>query len=141
MLIRPFQTVNKACRAFSGGEMLRTTIGENPVPFKRPSYSETLNSRIGGPHDEGGGPGGPGTGFCNPGGGCLSSNSSSGLPLLLLPLQPPPGLQKPVPGPPGPPRYSLLAPLVRLLTVLEYSSYSYLIYSCYGAYPVSFENL
>ena len=53
-----------------------------------------------------GGPGGPGTGFCSPGGGCLSNNSSSGLPLLLLPLQPPPGLQKPVPGPPGPPRDS-----------------------------------
>ena len=36
----------------------------------------------------------------------VSNNSSSGLPLLLLPLQPPPGLQKPVPGPPGPPRDS-----------------------------------
>ena len=46
-------------------------------------------------------------------------SSSSGLPLLLLPLKPPPGLQKPVPGPPGLPVYSLLAPGVRLLAVLE----------------------
>ena len=58
-----------------------------------------------------GGPGGPGTGFCSPGGG-FSGSRSSGKPLLLLRLkEPPPGLQKPVPGPPGPPPYSLLAPL------------------------------
>ena len=67
----------------------------------------------------GGGFGGPGGGFGGPGGG-FSDSRSSGKPLLLLRLKkPPPGLQKPVPGPPGPPRYSLLAPLVRLLTVLE----------------------
>ena len=52
---------------------------------------------------------------------CLGRRS--GLLLRLLPLKPPPGLQKPVPGPPGPPRYSLLAPLVRLLRVLEYKFY------------------
>ena len=61
--------------------------------------------------------GGPGGGFCGPGagfggpGGGFSGSRSSGKPLLLLRLKkPPPGLQKPVPGPPGPPRYSLLAP-------------------------------
>ena len=62
----------------------------------------------------GGGPGcgvgGPGGGFGGPGGGFFSLSSSSGLPLLLLPLKPPPGPQKPAPGPPGPPRDSLLAP-------------------------------
>ena len=56
-----------------------------------------------------GGPGGPGTGSCSPGGGFFSFGSRSGLPLRLLPQKPPPGLQKPVPGP-GPPLYSLLAP-------------------------------
>ena len=48
---------------------------------------------------------GPGDGFGGPGGGFLN-NSSSGLPLLLLPLKPPPGPPKPLPGPPGPPRGS-----------------------------------
>ena len=38
--------------------------------------------------------GGPGTGFAGPRGGFLSFSSSSGLPLLLLPLKPPPGPQK-----------------------------------------------
>ena len=66
-----------------------------------------------------GGPGGPGTGFCSPGGGFFSLSRRSGLPLRLLPLKPPPGLQKPVPGPPGPPRDSLLAPQGRLLSVLK----------------------
>ena len=47
-----------------------------------------------------GGPGGPGTGFCRPGGG-FSGSRRSGLPLRLLPQKPPPRLQKPVPGPPG----------------------------------------
>ena len=83
--------------------------------------SETLNNRIGGPNNEyRGGPGGPGTGFCSPGGG-FSGSRRSGKPLRLLRLKkPPPGLQKPVPGPPGPTRDSLLAPPGRLLTVLEY---------------------
>ena len=68
-----------------------------------------------------GGPGGPGTGFCSPGGG-FSGSRCSGKPLRLLRLKkPPPGLQKPAPGPPGPPRDSLLAPPGRLFTVLEYS--------------------
>ena len=84
-------------------------------------YSKTSNNRTGGANNEyRGGPGGPGTGFCSPGGGFFSLSRRSGLPLRLLPLKPPPGLQKPVPGPPGPPRYSLLAPLVRLLSVFEY---------------------
>ena len=52
-----------------------------------------------------GGPGGPGTGFCSPGGGFFSLSKRIGLPLRLLPLKPRPGLQKPVPGPPGPPPY------------------------------------
>ena len=35
-------------------------------------YSETLNHRTGGPNNSyGGGPGGPGTGFCSPVGGFL----------------------------------------------------------------------
>ena len=83
-------------------------------------YSKTLNNRTGGPNNEyRGGPGGPGSSFCSSGGGFFSLSSRSGLPLRLLPLKPPPGLQKPVPGPPGPPLYSLLAPPVRLLDVLE----------------------
>ena len=35
---------------------------------------------------------------------------------LLLGKKPPPGLQKPVPGPPGPLPYELLGPPVRLLS-------------------------
>ena len=50
----------------------------------------------------GGGVGGPG-GFGGPGGGFFSLSSSSGLPLLLLSLKPPPGPPKPPPGPPTPP--------------------------------------
>ena len=43
-----------------------------------------------------GGPGGPGTGFCSPGGG-FSGSRRSGKPLRLLRLkQTPPGLQKQV---------------------------------------------
>ena len=56
------------------------------------------------------GPGGRGTGFCSPGGGFFSLSRCSGLPLRLLPLEPPPGLQKPVPGPPGPPRGLVISP-------------------------------
>ena len=55
---------------------------------------------LGGP---GGGFCGPGAGFGGPGGGFFSLSSSSGLPLLLLPLKPPPGPPKPPPGPPKPP--------------------------------------
>ena len=83
-------------------------------------YSKTSNNRTGGANNEyRGGPGGPGTGFCSPGGGFFSLSSRSGLPLRLLPLKPPPVLQKLLPGPPGPPLYSLLAPPVRLLRVVE----------------------
>ena len=74
-------------------------------------YFTTANNRPRGANNESrGGPGGPGTGFCSPGGGFFSLSSRSGLPLRLLSLKPPPGLQKLVPGPPGPPRDSLLAP-------------------------------
>jgi len=45
-----------------------------------------------------GGPGGPGTGFVVPGVVFVSLSSSSGLPLLLLQLKPPPGPPKPPPG-------------------------------------------
>ena len=64
--------------------------------------------------------GGPVGGFCGPGfggpaGGFLSLSSSSGLPLLLLPLKPPPGPPKPAPGPqkppPGPPPHENYEPL------------------------------
>ena len=48
--------------------------------------------------DIGGGLGGPGGGFGGPGGGFFSLSSSSGLPLLLLSLKPPPGPTKPPPG-------------------------------------------
>ena len=72
----------------------------------------------------GGGPGcgvgGPGGGFGGPGGG-FSGSRSSGKPLLLLRLKkPPPGPQKPVPGPPGPPRNSLLGEGAQLLRGSEY---------------------
>ena len=50
---------------------------------------------VGGP---GGGFGGPGGAFRGPGGGLFSLSSSSGLPLLLLPLKSPPGPPKPPPG-------------------------------------------
>ena len=53
---------------------------------------------LGGGH--GGGFGGPGGGF----GGFLLGSRSSGLPLLLLSLKPPPGPPKLLPGPPKPPR-------------------------------------
>ena len=48
------------------------------------------------------GVGGPGGGFGAPGGVFFSLSSSSGLPLLLLSLKPPPGAPKPPPGPPKP---------------------------------------
>jgi len=60
--------------------------------------------RGGANHEYRGGPGGPGTGFCSPGGGFFSLSSSSGLPLLLLSLKPPPGPPKPAPGPQKPPQ-------------------------------------
>ena len=45
----------------------------------------------------------PGSGFGGPGGVFFSTGSSSGLPLLLPVLKPPPGPPKPPPGPPKPP--------------------------------------
>merc|ERR1712078_191073 len=48
----------------------------------------------------------------------FSLSSSSGLPLFLLPLKPPPGPQKPLPGPPP---YSLLGPRT-IIEGLEVSS-------------------
>ena len=61
----------------------------------------------------GGGPGcgvgGPGGGFGGPGGGFFSLSSSSGLPLPLLSVKPPPGPPKPPPGPPTPPPGPLVA--------------------------------
>ena len=44
--------------------------------------------------------GGPGGVFGGPGGGVFSTGSSSGLPLLLPVLKPPPGPPKTPPGPP-----------------------------------------
>ena len=41
---------------------------------------------------------GPGSGFGGPGGGFFRTGSSSGLPLLLPVLKPPPGPPKPLPG-------------------------------------------
>ena len=79
----------------------RTDLG---AYFKKQNDSGTNSNRHSGGPDAGFGA--PGGGFGGPGGGFLSNNSSSGLPPLLLPLQPPPGLQKPVPGPPGSPRDS-----------------------------------
>ena len=46
---------------------------------------------------------GPGAGFGGPGSGFFSLSSSSGLPLLLLSLKPPPGPPKLAPGPQKPP--------------------------------------
>ena len=92
--------------------------------FVRENYSKTSNNRTGGANNEyRGGPGGPGTGFCSPGGG-FSDSRSSGKPLLLLRLKkPPPGPPKPAPGPqkppPGPP-ISKITTLSRLFRLLEY---------------------
>ena len=50
-------------------------------------YSKTPNNRTGGANNEyRGGPGGPGTGFCSPGGG-FRVNNRSGKPLRLLRLK------------------------------------------------------
>ena len=50
-------------------------------------YSKTVNNRTGGANKEyRGGPGGPGTGFCSPGGG-FSDSRRSGKPLRLLRLK------------------------------------------------------
>ena len=46
--------------------------------------------------------GGPGDGFGGAGDRFFSTGSSSGLPLLLAILKPPPGAPKPAPGPPKP---------------------------------------
>ena len=70
-----------------------------------------------------GGFGGPGGGFGGPGGGFLNRSSSSGLPLLLLSLKPPPGAPKPAPGPqkppPGPPPLTKIMTPPLLLRVLQ----------------------
>ena len=64
--------------------------------------------------------GGPGGGFGAPGGGFFSTGSSSGLPLLLPVLKPPPGPPKPPPGPPKPPPGQLETRTIRNeLTVLK----------------------
>ena len=57
-------------------------------------YSELISNR------PSGGFGGPGRGFGGPGGVFFNTGSSSGLPLLLPVLKPPPGPPKPPPGPP-----------------------------------------
>ena len=55
-------------------------------------YSKTANNRTtGGNHEYNGGPGGPGTGFCSPGGGFLVLVA---VVARLLPLRPPPGTTK-----------------------------------------------
>ena len=67
------------------------------MPTLKLKYSKTANNRTGGANNEyRGGPGGPGTGFCSPGGGFFSLSRRSGKPLRLLPQKPPSGLQKPV---------------------------------------------
>ena len=55
--------------------------------------------------------GGPGGGFGDPGGVFFGTGSSSGLPLLLPVLKPPPGPPKPLPGPPGPRQLVCTGPL------------------------------
>ena len=66
-----------------------------------------------------GGPGGPGTGFCSPGGG-FSGSRRSGKPLRLLRLKKtPPGLQKPIPGPPGPPGGLVISPPGTIISHLK----------------------
>ena len=84
-------------------------------------YFKTLNNRPWGANNESlGGPGGPGTGFCSPGGG-FSGSRRSGKPLRLLRLKKTPlGLQKTVPGPPGPPGGLVISPRGRLLAILKY---------------------
>ena len=69
--------------------------------------------------DIGGGIGGPGGGLGGPGGGFFNLSSSSGLPLLLLSLKPPPGPPKPPPGPRIPPPMSIINTLARLFRLLE----------------------
>mgnify|MGYP003321387587 CR=1 FL=1 len=49
----------------------------------------------------------------------FSLSRRSGLPLRLLPLKPPPGLQKPVPGPPGPPRGLVISPPGTIISHLK----------------------
>ena len=55
--------------------------------MKKIIYFKTLNNRPWGANNESlGGPGGPGTGFCSPGGG-FSGSRRSGKPLRLLRLK------------------------------------------------------
>ena len=49
----------------------------------------------------------------------FSLSRRSGLPLHLLPLKPPPGLQKPVPGPPGPPQGLVISPPGTMISHLK----------------------
>ena len=80
---------------------------QSPVCF----YSTTANNRPRGANNESrAGPGGPGTGFCSPGGGFSGSRRSGKPPRLLRLRKPPPVLQKPVPGPPGPPHVLVISP-------------------------------
>ena len=70
------------------------------------------------------GPGGPSTGFCIPGEDLtriylVAANTAQ---------KPPPGLQKPVPGPPGPPLYSLLAPPCTIIRGLRVLTIYYIVY-------------
>ena len=75
--------------------------------------------------DIGGGPGGvvggPGSGFGGPGGVFFSLSSSSGLPLLLLSLKPPPGPPKTLTGPPTTPPG--VPPMSIIMTYHDYSDF------------------
>ena len=57
--------------------------------------------------------------FVVPGVVFFSLSRRSGLPLRLLPLKPPPGLQKPVPGPPGPPGGLVISPPGTIISHLK----------------------
>ena len=92
------------------------------LAFKGNAYSKTVNNRTGGANNEyRGGPGGPGNGFCGPGGEFFHLISNSGLPLLLFPLKPLPGPRKPHLDLQDRPGTRSQLPPVRLLSVLEYS--------------------
>ena len=64
--------------------------------------------------------GGPCGGFGAPGGVFFSRCSSSGLPLLLLSLKPPPGAPKPPPGPPKPTKTKQKITLLRAIPTLTF---------------------
>ena len=74
-------------------------------------YSTTVNNRPGGLITSPGvGFCAPGTGFCDPGGDSLVLVDIVACHCVFITTKPPPGPQKPVPGPPGPSRDSLLPP-------------------------------